>query len=97
MPINTLPKQATGKVFINARRTLDDNYEVTLHTCDMTDYGYTTLAVEEITLDIPDNVDFPSKEIEGLERLKRETEAKLHQIDERLKSLHCLEHMESIS
>lgn len=68
---------------------------VTVHTCDMSEYGYAVLAEHTMTLDVP-QIDPTPKFIEGLEAQAEKIQAKaaveVATLMDKIQQLKCITH-----
>ena len=86
-----LPKTVSATLHV----ILSDFGEVMISTGDMTEYGYTTLATHDITLDVPQDDPTP-KFIEALEakaaRIDAEARESVRVINAQIQELRCIEY-----
>lgn len=84
----TLPKTITRNIYI-----LKCPITGELNMClgDMAEYGYTTLSVQEVTLDIPQDVDVATLKIAALktqqDQLKLDTDNKVSKLEAEIQEL----------
>jgi hypothetical protein len=62
------PTTLTGKIYIIKCNTTGS---LSFSAVDMTKYGYTTLGVRDITLDIPQDVDVVTLQVESIKEQQR--------------------------
>lgn len=89
--MNELPKTIDADLFI-----IISPYGVpSIATADMSDFGYTTIGKQSITLDVPQNVDINSLKIGSLtmrkNNLMAEYQRNIEEIDDQIQSLLCIE------
>lgn len=86
-----LPKTVSCKLYIE----LAPSGSVHASTGSMAEYGYTNLAVHNLTFDVPQD-DPTAKIIEGLENraedIQAEAAAEVRLIMDKIASLRCIEH-----
>lgn len=92
--MSQFPKTVTAKMWIHAGKYSEGKVE--LFPFDISDAGYLLLGTTDITFDVPEfsQADFVAAEIATIEkekeRLVKEYEPRLAQLDERLKNLRSL-------
>lgn len=84
----TLPKTITGNIYILKCPITGD---LSMCLCNMAQYGYTTLSVQEVTLDIPQDVDVTTLKIDSLKEQQKKlilnTENKVNEIESEIQEL----------
>lgn len=85
-------------VYIHAQRAFDGEIKFSAIGCDMSEYGYTLLQTQNISIgfDVPDDFNLDAEEIKSLraeqKKIQAEAQRRLTQIEERIQSLQSLEY-----
>lgn len=87
-----LPETVKVLVYIQVNQL---SGEVSALTCDMSQYGYTLLGIQEVEVPVP-QVNVVEKEVESLHKqadtIRADAHVKLKAIEDRINSLRALEH-----
>lgn len=85
-------------VYIHAQRNYKDKIKFSALGCDMSEYGYTLIETQDLTVefDIADDFSLDAEEIKAMraeqKRIQAEAQRLVTQLEERIQSLLCIEH-----